>query len=327
MSDSSSANTTASRRLQHFPVAFFAMVMGTLGLTLAWQKSAHVLALPAVISHVLLIVSATIFAVIVSTYLLKIIRHAPEVIAEFNHPIKMSFFPAFSIGIILTSIATLEVSSELSRFLWVLGSTLQLIFTLNVLTRWIHHQHFQVAHSTPAWFIPVVGNILVPISGVEHGFYEISWFFFSIGIIYWIILKTLIFNRIIFHDPLPEKLLPTLFILIAPPAVGFLSYMKLNHEVVDGFARILYYTAAFLLLLLMTQFSRFLRIQFFMSWWAYSFPLAAFTIASLVMYERTGSPGFATISYLMLAIVSLVVTILLYKTAKAIISGNVFKPD
>lgn len=327
MSDTPTSNKAAGSRLEHFPVAFFAMVMGTLGLTLAWQKSAYVLALPSIISQVLLIVSATIFAIIVTVYLVKTIRHPTAVIAEFNHPIKMSFFPAFSIGIILMSIATLEVSNELSRFLWVLGSTLQLIFTLNVLTRWIHHQHFQIAHSTPAWFIPVVGNILVPISGVEHGFHEISWFFFSIGIIYWIVLKTLIFNRIIFHEPLPEKLLPTLFILIAPPAVGFISYMKLNHDILDSFGRILYYTAAFLVLLLMTQFSRFFRIRFFMSWWAYSFPLAAFTIATQVMFSRTGIPGFATISYLTLGVVSLVVALLLYQTAKGIISGNLFTPD
>ncbi|SIS48107.1 SLAC1 anion channel family protein [Neptunomonas antarctica] len=317
----------AIARLQHFPVAFFSMIMGTLGLTLAWQKSANVLALPTIISQVLLIVSATLFAIIVSVYLLKIVRHSSSVIAEFNHPITMSFFPAFSISIILMSIATLEVSTELSRFLWILGSTLQLIFTLNALTRWIHHRHFQITHSTPAWFIPVVGNILIPISGVEHGFYEVSWFFFSIGIIYWIVLKTLIFNRIIFHEPLPERLLPTLFILIAPPAVGFISYMKLNHDVLDSFGRVLYYAAAFLVLLLMTQFSRFSRIQFYISWWAYSFPLAAFTITSEIMYSRTGAPLFLTLSYLMLGIVSLVVTLLLYKTVKGIISGSLFQAD
>lgn len=314
-------------RLQHFPVAFFAMVMGTLGLTLAWQKASHVLGVPPFIAHALLIGSATLFAAILVTYVTKIVRFADAVIAEFQHPIKMSFFPAFSIGIILMSIASLEVSTELSRFLWILGSSLQLVFTLNVLTRWIHHPHFQVSHSTPAWFIPVVGNILVPIAGTEHGFYEVSWFFFSIGILYWLILKTLIFNRILFHDPLPEKLLPTLFILIAPPAVGFLSYLKLNHDQLDAFARILFYSAAFLVLLLMTHFFRFSRIRFFMSWWAYSFPLAAFTIATQTMFLRTGNPLFMQLSYLMLAIVSAVVSLLLYKTVRGILSGELFQPD
>lgn len=38
----------------------------------------------------------------------------------------------------------------------------------------------------------------------------------------------------------------------------------------------------FLTLLLFTQIGRFARLQFALSWWAYSFPLAAITIASFV---------------------------------------------
>lgn len=313
--------------LKHFPAAFFSMIMGMLGLTLVWEKASHVLGMPVGIGYSLLVASAVLFALIVLTYASKIIRHTDAVLAEFNHPIKMSFFPAFSIGLILMATATLEVSPELSRYLWILGSSLQLIFTLNVLTRWIHHANFQITHSTPAWFIPVVGNILVPIAGTSHGYQEVSWFFFSIGLIYWIILKTLIFNRVIFHEPLPERLLPTLFILIAPPAVGFISYVKLNHGEIDNFAHILYYTAAFLVLLLATQIGRFSRIRFFISWWAYSFPLAAFTIATQVVYSHTGIALFKVLSYTMLGVVTLVVTLLLIKTAQGVISKSLFQPE
>lgn len=37
----------------------------------------------------------------------------------------------------------------------------------------------------------------------------------------------LIMNRIIFHNPMPQKLIPTLVILMAPPAIAFMSYTKL----------------------------------------------------------------------------------------------------
>ena len=37
--------------------------------------------------------------------------------------------------------------------------------------------------------------------------------------------------------PLPERLLPTVFILIAPPAVGFIAYVRLTGGV-DVFAQI-----------------------------------------------------------------------------------------
>ena len=44
---------------------------------------------------------------------------------------------------------------------------------------------------TNPWFIPVVGNIIVPIAGVDDAPAEVSWFFFSFGLIFWIALFTL----------------------------------------------------------------------------------------------------------------------------------------
>lgn len=323
----SSANTVPSSRLQHFPVAFFAMIMGTAGLTLAWQKAAHVLQITPIIGQVLVILLACLFAAITVVYVAKILRFPEMSLKEFHHPIKMSFFPAFSISLLLLSIATLEVSPQLSLYLWCLGVLIHLSFTLHVITQWIHHPKFEIQHSTPAWFIPVVGNILVPVAGVEHGFIELSWFFFSIGLVFWIVLKTLIFNRVLFHDPLPEKLLPTLFILIAPPAVGFLSYLKLNGGELDNFARILFYVAMFLVLLLGYQINRFRKIGFYLSWWAYSFPLAATSLALQTMYILTGSSLLGALAWLSLVVVSLVVSMLLFKTVKGMLSGAVFQPD
>jgi tellurite resistance protein len=318
---------TAPQRLQHFPIALIAMVMGLGGLTLSWQKAVHTLGMSPLVAQILLVVTACVLLMIVTVYLLKILRFSQEVMDEFNHPIKISFFPAFSISLLLISIATLELSAALSRYLWICGAVIHLLLTLHVITQWIHHSRFQVQHSTPAWFIPVVGNIIVPIGGVQHGYTEASWFFFSIGLLYWLILKTLIFNRILFHDPLPEKMLPTLFIMIAPPAMGFIAYLQLNQGVVDNFARLLYYAALFITLLLFTQLPRFLRIRFFISWWAYSFPLAAFSIATQIMLIQTGSAFFMLLSWLSLVVVTFVICLLLLNTLKAIISGGLFQPD
>jgi tellurite resistance protein len=45
----------------------------------------------------------------------------------------------------------------------------------------------------------------------------------------WAVMFTIIMNRIVFHNPLPQKLMPTLFILIAPPAVALISLTILNN--------------------------------------------------------------------------------------------------
>ncbi|MGP9831824.1 SLAC1 anion channel family protein [Marinobacter sp. NSM] len=309
--------STESSRLQNFPVSWFAMVMGLAGLTIALHRAEAAFSLPSTASFAALVLTITVFISLVVLYALKATRYPRQVEAELNHPIKLNFAPTISIGLILISIAMFPHHQGTSLIIWGVGTALHLGFTLYVLSAWIHHTHFEINHMNPAWFIPIVGNILVPIAGVQHGFTELSWFFFSIGLVFWLVLLTIIFNRMFFHHPLPGKLLPTLFILIAPPAVGFVSWLQLTGEL-DSFARVLYYSALFLTLMLFTQVSRFLKLQFFLSWWAYSFPMAAITIATLTMYQRLDSPFFKWLGVALLGLLMLLISGLVLRTAIAV---------
>jgi tellurite resistance protein len=313
-------------RIENFPVSFFAMIMGMSGLTIAWQKAAHVLHVSNSIGTPLVWITCLLFIGLALIYSLKLARHRHAVTEELRHPVKLNFFPAISISLILLSIVFLSIHQHIALILWLAGVVLHLGLTLYVMSVWIHHDRFEIHHINPAWFIPVVGNVLVPITGTALGYTEISWFFFSIGIIFWVVLFTIIFYRVLFHQPLPEKLMPTFFILIAPPAVGFLSYAALIGGL-DSFARVLYYVALFLTLLLLTQLPRFAKLQFFLSWWAYSFPLAAITISSMKMFELTQKTGFVYLSWTLLTLLTLVVGYLLFKTSKAVQNHKICLPD
>jgi tellurite resistance protein len=305
------------RRMEHFPISWFALVMGLAGVAIAWSRGEVILKLPVHVGSYLLYSAVLAFVVLLALYALKAVRHRPEVVKEFGHPIKLNFFPTISIGLILLSIGFLHDCPELSRYLWMTGAAIHLLFTFYVMSAWINHRQFEIQHINPAWFIPVVGNILVPIAGVHHASPEISWFFFAIGLVFWLVLMTIIFYRMIFHEPLPARLVPTLFILIAPPAVGFIAYMSLT-ESFDAFARVLYYAALFLTLMLLTQARRFYTVPFFLSWWAYSFPMAAITIATLVVYKNTGLAFFHGLSLALLALLSLIIAFLVVRTAIAV---------
>lgn len=313
---------TSAPRLQYFPVAWFAMIMGLGGLTIAWRKAEEILALPVSVSPWLMILATTLFALLAALYTVKIIRHRPAAAKEWDHPVKMNFVPTVSISLILLSITWLPVSAPYSKLLWLAGVGLHLFLTLHVITQWMHQSKFEIVHLNPAWFIPVVGNILAPIAGVAHAPAEVSWFFFSIGLLFWLPLLTIILYRVIFHGSLPERLMPTLFILIAPPAVGFLSYLKLTGEL-DAFAHVLYHSALFFTLLLFTQLRWFTRLRFFLSWWAYSFPLAAITVATLAMFEHTGGIVFLRLSGILLGIATVVIAGLLARTAMAVIRREI----
>ncbi|MFD2114043.1 SLAC1 anion channel family protein [Thiorhodococcus fuscus] len=318
--------TETHSRIQFFPISFFAMVMGLTGLTIGWEKAQHILDLDLGITPWLVGFSSTLFLVLAFLYATKLALHRAFVVKELRHPVKLNFFPAISISLLLLAIAFLPLAPSVSRVLWTAGASLHLLFTLYVVSVWIHHDHFQVHHMNPAWFIPAVGNVLVPVAGVPLGHPEVSWFFFSVGMLFWLILMTIIFYRVLFHQPIEERLMPTLFILIAPPAVGFIAYLRLVQDL-DGFGHALYYSALFLTLLLFTQAPRFLRLGFFLSWWAYSFPLAAFSIANMLMFDQTGSAFFRYLGIGMLTMLTGIVAVLLVNTLKAVTKRKICSPD
>jgi len=122
----------APSRLKHFPIAFFAMVMGLAGLTIAWEKAQVSLGLPFRLEAALLPLTALVFLLLSLFYAIKLIRYRDAVLKELQHPVKLNFFPTISISLILLSIATLSVSPLLSKGLWMVGAGLHLLFTLYI---------------------------------------------------------------------------------------------------------------------------------------------------------------------------------------------------
>lgn len=308
------------------PVPLFALVMGMAGTAVVYLKAGQILwdnLLPGI---VLTAVTTGLFAVLLIAYGLKTILHFAKVREEFDSPVKLHFFPTISISLILLSITFLHLQSTVSLVLWAIGTVAHLLLTVKTLSIWIQKEHFGINHIEPSWFIPIVGNILVPIAGVTHAHADISWFFFSIGLVFWLPLLTIFLYRIIFHHPLASRRLPTFFMLIAPPAVASISYLQLSGGI-DNFARILYFFALFLFLLLVYQWRMFKSAQFFISWWAYSFPIAALTVATLLMTQYSDAPWMPALAWGFIGLLTLVMAMLLVLTARAATRREICKAE
>src|SRR6056297_3112047 len=319
--------TDATHRwLEHYPVTLFTIVMGMSGLTLALRAGEQALGLSAALSVAAYAATLALFGVIAAGYAAKALTHPAALRAEWDHPVKLAFFPAISIGLLLLAAATLPWSGALAHAMWLLGAALQGVLTLAVLSGWIGSRAFLHGHLSPAWFIPAVGNVIVPIAGVKLGYIETSWFFLSVGLIFWLILLTLVMNRLVFHDPLPERLQPTLVILIAPPAAGFLAWVKLTGGI-DHLAHILLNGGYFFGLVVAVQLPRILRLPFAMSFWALSFPVAALTMASFTYAGAMRSQPHQFIGVALLSALVAIIAALLIRTSRAILAGGVFRPE
>ncbi|MEY4480949.1 MAG: Tellurite resistance protein TehA [Pseudomonadota bacterium] len=269
------------------PVSAFAMVMGLSGLSLAWTKFSHVVQLSYAQHFALVFGLLALFVFIVLA--LGLIRkqiETPEVLSEeWGHPVKSSFFGAISVGICLLSAVVYTYSPTVAEFVWIFGALLHLLVMLAVLNAWVHRDTMQASQACPVWFIPAVGNVVIPLGGVKLGYIEISWFFFGVGLIFWLVLLSLVMYRLMFVQPaLPDRLKPTMAIFLAPPTLAFSAWIALTSqngsEPLDPTGHLLIAIGFFFAFFLITQFKKFAKLPFFMSWWAYSFPSASFTIAA-----------------------------------------------
>ena len=299
-----------SDRLQFFPIMMFAIVMGLAGLTLVFKKVSEALYLPSVIYTIMMIGTTIIFFIITFMYLKKIMKHKEEVKKEFSHPIRINFFAASSISILILSMVYKNTIDPIAQIFFIIGAVLHIFFTFYTIRFWINN-NLEMQHSNPAWFIPIVGNLIVPIAGKGFVDDSILYFYFSIGIFFWIILFSIILNRIIFHNQFAPKFMPTLFILIAPPAIGFISYIKLTGSL-DFFAQILFNLGLFFTILVFVMYKNFINIKFFISWWAFTFPMAAITLATVLMYDLTQKWFYGLLSYILMTIT----TVIIYLVAK-----------
>ncbi len=309
-------------RLKNFPISFFSIMLGLLGFTIANQKAVEILHLSYNISSILIWFSVGVFSLLLLVFLMKLMKHTSVVIEDYNHPIKMNFFPTIGITLIMFSIVLYGLNPIIAKNAWIVGTIIQTVFTFSLISKWMHHDVFKITHFNPSWFIPAVGNILIPVSEVSFFSKEISWFYFSVGLILWIVLLTIFFYRAFFHSKIAEKMLPTLFLLMAPQAVGFLAYVKLT-GVIDPFAKILYYFTLFTAILLLTQIRYFTKIKYYLSWWAFSFPISAFTIATMLMFHKTHMEFFKYTAYFGFGILNILIAILIFQTIKHIIKKEI----
>jgi tellurite resistance protein len=329
-------------RLRYLFPGWYAIVMGMCGLALAWHRADALLGEGADAAALVLgLLAAGVFAVLAVATVLRGRRH-PEAWAEDRrHPVRHTFVAALPIALLLlgtVGVALLgpppsgappslgAVAAWMAATAWALGALAQAGVTLWVLSRWWHPASaggLAWPGVTPALLIPIVGNVLVPLAGVPLGQTAWSLAQFGVGLMFWPVVLGLIAARLAVAGPWPDRLRPTAFILVAPPAVVALSLLQLGAPVAVAWA--LWGMALFTALWVGLQTRRMVELPFGLPHWGASFPLAALTALTL----RLATPGTAlsVLALALLAATSLIVTALALATVRGLRDGTLLVPE
>ncbi|OYU00618.1 MAG: C4-dicarboxylate ABC transporter [Burkholderiales bacterium PBB1] len=310
--------------LDYLPIGLFGSVMGLTGLSVAWHLAHARFGVPDVVAQVISAVAVVAFVLLTCAYAAKIVMSPEAAKNELAHPIAGNLFGTFLISLLLLPIVLAPLSLIVARAMWAIGAIGMTTFAWFIVDRWMS-QRQKAAHATPVWIIPVVGMLDVPLAmpalGLES-LHAVMVFGLAVGLFFTAPLFTLVFSRLLFEEPLPDALQPSLMILLAPFAVGTSTYVVTMGQV-DVFAEALFALTLFMLAVTMGRL-RYLAAccPFRVSWWAVSFPLAATAVAALRIASARPGGLMATIAIALLALATVVIAGLLIRTVAGLCRGE-----
>ena len=348
---SSPAGALPLGRLRGFHPGWYGAVMGTavIGI-IAYQNPGNVAALvgAAHAAGVAMVVLAAALALALGVpYVGRWFLHPQAALADLRSPVSGALYGTFPGGILVLAVGVATVGpavaspstvATLVAALAVPG--IALAFLVSVVFAYLLFVSPEVGPQTAngGWFIPPVVNIIVPLvllpllpSAGHDGAGAIivaGYAFFGMGLLLFLLIASLLYDRLVFH-PLPAApLAPSLWIGLGPVGVGALVLVRLaqagsalwgaSAPVVATLSTVtatalwgfgLWWLAAAAMLL--GGYLRRGRLPFGIGWWAFTFPLGAYTAATLALARAWDSAlleGAAVLLLVALAAFWLVVT-------------------
>ena len=299
----------------------YGAVMGLAGLGLSARAAAPVLAgtvrAPAYFTEPWVLLGALTLLVLLPLYLLKLLRHPGQVREDFTNPALLGFSGALPVGMFLVAGGIAPYSFVIGNILWWTGFALLSAFQVWALSRWLSGS-IELAQVNAGWLIVLVGGIVAPGPGLALGNEEASRFIFGVSAAAAPLLMALLFYRAVLGAPLPERLRPSWFILLVPPALIYANGMLLFPG--NAFLENLFFASLMLALALFLSSRNFFKWQFGAPWWAFTFPLDALAYAAARYAQDHPSMLWKGVCAATLALATLFVALVLVRSLRSVAS-------
>lgn len=316
----------APASLEHLGLTWFIPVMGLSGLSLAWRQAAPLFGDSGLlVSQLIGAFAALWFVVLLGLTAVRLLRWPHLAHHKWMHPVRYVFIATIPVSMILLATVGVSLTGVAPHWnvLWQIGAAAQAALTVAVLVRWVRMHTARWVGVTPGLLIPVVGNVLVPLAGVALGHADWAWAQAMLGIALWPVVLVLLVLRVQRLGWWPDRLRPSVFVLIAPPSVIGVDLIVWQAGAVP--AMVCWSLALTFVLWAMSQLPKCFDQPFGMGMWSLSFPLAAFASLSLRVGQAGWLPQWLGLVALVLA--SVVITALVRWTFWGLRSGDLLQPE
>jgi C4-dicarboxylate transporter/malic acid transport protein len=351
--------------LRSFHPGWFGAVMGTAIVGVgAFMNPGNVAALQAPLRVVGIAFAVLAYALLIALgipYVLRWVHHPDAAWKDLQHPILGGLYGTFPGGILVLAVTTAAIGPALLpadvvfavvAILAAIGTVIA--FAISVVFAYILFvtPGVNAENANGGWFIPPVVNIIIPMgllpllpradAETARLLLVASYAAWGIGFFLFLMVASLLYDRLVYH-PLPAAPhAPSLWIGLGPIGVGSLALLRMAQAgaaqwgelsaAVNALSSIgalalwgfgVWWLAAAILLL--RKYLRTSGLPFGIGWWAFTFPLGAYTVGTLTLaraWKVNALEVFGAALFVLLVGFWLVVTA---RTLRGIQSGEAWK--
>ncbi len=234
----------------------------------------------------------TISALIFISLIVKVI-HFPKALKEgFLNPVVASIFPTFTMGGMLLSTYIKPYFPSFAFGLWVLSLILNALMILLFTKTYV--VNFNIKKVFSSYFVMYVGIVVASVTAPLYGLETLGQMIFWFGLIVYLIWLPVVCYRVFKVKEIPEPAKPIAIIFAAPASLllaGYLNSFPVKSMAMIGFLGTL---AVIMTVFALTQMPKMLRLPFYPSYSAFTFP---FVISAIAFSGMTGYLGSRGISF------------------------------
>lgn len=300
--------------------ALLPVCLGLVATGLLWREAARVLGAPRAISELWLGAALMILALCIGLYARRVGHRPSTLLHDLRMPAGRGAVSAGSMALLLAGAALEPLWVPAAMVVWGAGVVLH-GFLAAVLLRELVQMPPDARPATATLLVPFAGQMVAPLGGVPLGFGTVSAVLFWSGIAVWLGLLPPILRRLWRYPSPPPPVRPGTAILLAPPAIGAVAASALMPG--TPLVPVLFAVACLVVLGLLLRLRWLAGDGWSPGWGAFTFPLAAFAGAGLLMAQRYPSLASLNAAAVVVTAASLITLYVAWRMAQGWLTGKI----
>ncbi|PRQ17935.1 putative voltage-dependent anion channel [Rosa chinensis] len=282
--------------LLRFPIGCFGICLGLSSQAVLWHALAtspatEFLHIPLFINLALWLLALAVLFCVSFTYILKILFYFEAVKREYFHPVRVNFFFAPWVVCMFLALGAPPTlfPNKLQPAIWCTFMLPYFLLELKIYGQWLSGGKRRLCKvANPSSHLSVVGNFVGAILAAKVGWKEPAKFLWAVGFAHYFVVFVTLYQRLPTSEALPRELHPVYSMFIAAPSAASMAWQDIYGDF-NEVSRTCYFIALFLYISLVVRIKFFTGFRFSVAWWAYTFPMTTFSVATIKYAEEVPS--------------------------------------